>query len=178
MSVFAVACGVGVATVAIGNVQLVTERLLALLNPSYLINLPRFHWYEQLVQLFPEYFLVGAGVGQWAEKIGFSYDNIHPHSIVVQLLLELGIMGALLLVLLYIGGALAFLRVIRNDGLPAAAHALAMGWLLCLVFLHVDTSVWGRTLPFLPFSAALIAINSRYAERGLSREMLPARAMP
>lgn len=178
MSVFAVAIGVCLATVVVGNAQIIVSRLQALFNPAYLVNMSRFRWYEQLVQLFPEYFLVGAGVGQWADKVGFDYNSIHPHSIVIQLLLELGIAGALPLILLYVGGALAFLRVIRDDGLPATAHSLAMGWFLCFLFLHFDGSVWGRTIPFLPFSAALIAISSRYAERGLSREMLPAKGAP
>ena len=87
----------------------------------------RVHWWKDAWHIFRDHPLGGSGAGtfQLARRpLGTSSsDALEPHDLPLQFLAELGLVGALLLVALFVSASAAVVAAVRRNGL--ATNALA-----------------------------------------------------
>ena len=125
-----------VATGAPGTTILRFITLLTELGGGESANL-RFQWYTGSVSLWLEAPIFGHGIGSWPMLIGMGDVRDYPHNIFLEVMVELGLVGLLLLVGLFAVGV----RTLSGRGFRHDAGRLLV--LMLLLFTVVNAQVSG-----------------------------------
>lgn len=102
---------------AMGYLTTTLQRLLIFIGGNDLTSAGlRFKWYKEAVALWAQAPVVGHGIGSWPVLIGLGDVRSYPHNLLLELAVELGIVGLLLmLTLLAVGLYSLKLRHAVND---------------------------------------------------------------
>lgn len=120
-------------------------------------------WWGEAWESFLQQPLVGTGAGSFEESHRRLRDNgfsiREPHSLPLQVLSELGLVGFGLLALAVVGGSLAVVRSRRDQGADESGCALALALIpLCFV-LHATVDIdWDYVAVAAPAAVALGAL--------------------
>jgi O-antigen ligase len=113
---------------------LTIDRLLALLQPGMEPSAAtRLSYYEVAIPLWLETPIVGHGIGSWPILIGLGDVRNYPHNIVLEIMVELGLIG----LLLFIGMVIFGLRTLGSWGSIAKDPARI---LILMLFVNVFTN--------------------------------------
>ena len=117
---------------------LTIDRLLALLQPGLEPSAAtRLSYYQVAIPLWLEKPIFGHGIGSWPILIGLGDIRNYPHNIVLEIMVELGLIG----LLLFIGMVIFGLRTLGSWGSIAKEPARILILMLCVnVFVNAQVT--------------------------------------
>jgi O-Antigen ligase len=171
---------IGIAVAATNEARPDLRRPATGATPSRLVSVDsnRYQYWRVAIDVFGEHPLVGAGAGafrvEWLQRRSVDESVVDAHSVVIETVAELGLVGLLALALLLGGTAVAARRAYHlAPELAAGPTAVTAVWMTHSL-LDWDWEMPAVTLIALVCAGALVAAADRAAARVTPRRREPA----
>ncbi len=135
------------------------ERLPGIFDVDQIQSMKRYDRYFLFIDILPDHFLFGLGPGGWGKYVMIG-DYRYPHNIIMEFMIEFGVVGTISFLLIFLSGFSTTLRIIKNNSNNVYLLAMALGWVYFASNSMFSGSFISGTGTFFVYTGILVGLSS------------------
>ncbi|MBL6729995.1 MAG: O-antigen ligase family protein [Bacteroidia bacterium] len=157
----------------IGNLPLY-ERIASILEPNKIRSIQRYYRWIVFFEYLPSHFITGLGPGGWGKHIWNSLES-YPHNIIIEFVLDYGIVGFVSLLLMSGIGYITLINLLKEDKSYKYLQVIACGWVYYFINTMFSGGIIDGNQPFFAFTGIMVGLSifTKRSDRSKDEKGIP-----